>query len=163
MAAAIRRCEMTRPLAIHLFFMVLGYALAVAVASTITVFITFIPTVLPDDGAWGSAYKSLQELPIFLMFGALYTAMFATPGWLISVITAEYTNERRKYWFGVAGFLTAILAQLIAYAFIGGMFAAPMTLIGSLIGGSAGGVSYWAIVGKRSGGWKSQTNRAVSP
>ena len=57
---------MTRPLLIHLFFMVLGYALAVAVASTITVFITFIPTVLPDDGAWGSAYKSLQELPIFL-------------------------------------------------------------------------------------------------
>jgi hypothetical protein len=145
---------MTRPVVIHLFFMVLGYALAVAVASTITVFVTFIPTVLPDDGAWGSAYKSLQELPVFLMFGALYTAMFALPGWLVSVITAEYLSGRRKYWFGIAGFLTAILAQLIAYAFIGGMFAAPMTLIGSLIGGFCGGLSYWAVAGKRSGSWK---------
>ena len=145
---------MTRPLLIHLFFMVLGYALAISVASTITVLVIFIPTVIPDNGAWGSAYKTLQDIVPLLLFGAFYTAMFALPGWLISVITAEYRNEQRKYWFGIAGYLTAILAQLIAYAFIGGMFAAPMTLIGSLIGGFCGGLAYWAISGKRSGCWK---------
>ncbi len=147
---------MTRPFLTHLFFMVLGYALAVQVAATITVFVIFIPTVFPDNGAWGSAYKTLQDIMPLLLFGAFYTAMFALPGWLITVITAEYRNEQRKYWFGIAGFFTAILAQLIAYVFIGGMFSAPVTLIGSLIGGLCGGVTYWAVVGKRSGGWKLQ-------
>ncbi len=145
---------MTRPLLIHVFLMVLSYALAVQVAATITVLVIFIPTVFPDNGAWGSAYKTLQDIVQMLLFGAFYTAMFALPGWLISVIIAEYRNEKRKYWFGIAGFFTAILAQLIAYTFIGGIFAAPMTLIGSLIGGLLGGLTYWAIAGKRSGSWK---------
>jgi hypothetical protein len=83
----------------HLLFLILGYALAVAVASALTVFVKFAPTVLPDNGAWGSAYKALETLPVFLMFGAFYTAMFALPGWLISVVMAERNDERRKYWF----------------------------------------------------------------
>lgn len=143
-------------LLIHLFFMLLGYALAVAVAASVTVIVIFLPTVLPDNGAWGSAYRTLQNIVPMLLFGAFYTAIFALPGWLISVVTAEYRNERRKYWFGMAGFLTAILAQLIAYAFVGGMGGEPMTLIGSPIGGFAGGLIYWAIAGRHSGAWKAQ-------
>lgn len=146
---------MNRAFVKHLLFMILGYALAVSIASAITVFIKFAPTVLPDNGAWGSAYKALETLPVFLMFGALYTAMFALPGWLISVVIAERQSERRKYWFGLAGFVTAILAHVIALLWVGKIFAEPLTIIGSIIGGFAGGLVYWAIAGKNSGQWGS--------
>ena len=145
---------MNRAFLIHLFLMVLGYGLAVLVASTITVFVIFAPTVFPDNGAWGSAYKTLRELPLFLIFGAFYTAMFALPGWLMTAIAAEYRNVRGKFWFAFAGLLTAILAHSIALVFADRMFAAPLIVSGSLVGGLCGGIIYWAIVGKRSGVWK---------
>ncbi len=135
--------------------MLLGYALAVQVAASITVFIIFIPTVLPDNGAWGPANKTLQDIVPLLLFGTVYTVIYALPGWLISVIAAEWRNKRCKIWFAIAGFLTAVLAQLIAYAFLGGLFAEPLTLIGSLTGGFFGGLTYRAVAGKRSGAWKS--------
>jgi hypothetical protein len=146
---------MKRAILIHLLFMILGYALAVLVASAITVFVMFAPTVLPDDGAWGSAYRALRDLPVLLIFGAFYTALFALPGWLISVVTAEYRKEQRKYWFAPAGLATSILAHLIALGFVGKIFAEPLTVFGSLIGGFCGGLVYWAVAGKTSGQWKS--------
>ncbi len=138
----------------HIGFMILGYALAVCGASTITVFVMFVPTVLPDNGAWGSAYKALETLPMFLMFGAFYTSMLALPGWLISVSIAERQNEQRKYWFGIAGVATTVLAHGIALYFVGKIFAEPLTIFGSLIGGFFGGLIYWVIAGKKSGNWK---------
>jgi hypothetical protein len=151
---------MNRAFVKHLFFMILGYALAVSLASAITVFIKFAPTVLPDNGAWGSAYKALETLPVFLLFGALYTTGFALPGWLISIVIAERRMEQRKYWFGLAGIATATLAHLIALLWVGKIFAEPLTIIGSIIGGFAGGLVYWAIAGKKSGVWKVNDLRA---
>jgi hypothetical protein len=55
----------------------------------------------------------------------------------------------------IAGVATAIVAHGIALPFAGNMFAEPLTIIGSLIGGFAGGLVYWAIAGKNSGYWKS--------
>ncbi len=147
---------MTRAFLIHLFFMILGYALAVLVASAITVFIIFVPTIFPDQGAWGSAYRALRDLPAMLFVGAYYTSVYALPGWLISVITAEFRNERRKYWFGIAGLLTAVLAHFLNGQAMAS-FSQPSIFIGSLIGGFFGGLVYRAIAGKRSGAWKSLT------
>ncbi len=146
---------MTRSFLIHLMFMVLGYILAVLVASAITVFILFAPTIFPDNGAWGSAYKAWRDLPGMLLFGAYFTAIYALPGWLISVVVAELRNMRGKYLFGVAGILTAMLAHLVDNWMAGGMFSTPMIFGGSLVGGFCGGLVYWAIAGKRSGAWKS--------
>jgi hypothetical protein len=146
---------MSRLLLLHILMMILGYALAVLVASSITVFIIFAPTIFPDDGAWGSAYKAWRDLPAMLAFGAYFTAIYALPGWLISVIVAELHNKRTKYWFGIAGILTAILAHLVDNGIAGGMFSTPIILFGSLVGGFTGGLVYWAIAGKRSGVWKS--------
>jgi hypothetical protein len=144
---------LTRPFLIHLFIMILGYVLAVLVASAITVFMIFAPTVFPADGAWGSAYRTLRDLPGMFLFGAYFTAVYALPGWLISVITAEVRNERRKYWFGVAGLLTAALAHFIDNQTTTS-FSQPSIFIGSLVGGFFGGLVYWAIAGKHSGAWK---------
>jgi hypothetical protein len=144
---------LTRPFSIHLFFMILGYALAVLVASAITVFIIFAPTVFPDNGAWGSAYRTLRDLPGMFLIGAYFTAVYALPGWLISVITAEVRNERGKYWYGVAGLLTAVLAHFLNGQAMAS-FSQPSIFIGSLIGGSVAGLIYWTIAGKHAGAWK---------
>lgn len=145
---------MNRDLLIHLLLMALGYALAVMLASAITVFVMFVPTVLPDNGAWGSIYKELKSMPMFLMFGTFYTFMLALPGWLISVIIAERQNEQRKYWFGIAGIATTVVAHGFALLFVGKIFAESLTIFGSLIGGFFGGLIYWVIAGKKSGNWK---------
>ena len=144
---------MTRPFLIHLIFMLLGYALAVLVATTVVVLIQGLPTVFPDQGAWGSFYNYLNDFPMMFLFGLMMTAMYGLPGWLITVVAAEWQGKRGKYWFAVAGILTAILAILIASR--GQRLFADWLLNGGiLVGGFFGGLAYWAIAGKTSGNWK---------
>ena len=142
---------MTRPL--HLLFMILGYVLAVLVSVTIACIVMGLPTVLPDKGNWGSFYAFWRDFPGLFVGGLYITSLYALPGWLISGVTAEYFNERRKYWFAAAGVLTALLALLLAGRGTG-MISMPAMSVGSLIGGFFGGLAYWAAAGRSSGGWR---------
>lgn len=144
---------MNRPLLNHLLFMALGYALAVLVATTVVVLIQGLPTVFPDQGAWGSFYNYLNDFPSMFLFGLLMTAIYGLPGWLITVVAAEWRGERGKYWFAIAGILTAILAIVIASR--GQRLFADWLLNGGiLVGGFFGGLAYWPMAGKTSANWK---------
>ena len=83
----------------------------------------------------------------------MITSLYALPGWLISVVTAEFRNERRRYWFAAAGVLTALLALFLAGMGLA-LISMPAMFIGSLIGGFFGGLAYWAAAGRGSGGWR---------
>jgi hypothetical protein len=145
---------MTRPFLPHLLFMALGYALAVLVSVTIACVVMGLPTVLPDNGNWGSFYSFWRDFPGLFLGGLTITALYALPGWLISVATAEFRIEQRKYWFAAAGVLTALLALLLSGMGLGAV-SMPAMFFGSLIGGFFGGLAYWAAAGKMSGQWRS--------
>jgi energy-converting hydrogenase Eha subunit A len=153
---------MTRPFLIHLLFMLLGYALAVLTATTVVCIVMGLPTVFPDQGAWGSFQRYLKDFPMMFAFGMMLTAMYALPGWLISVVTAEIRNERRKYWFAVAGLLTALLAHLLSGGANYTIFADIFMTAAILAGGLCGGLAYWALTGRRSGSWKSVASQPLA-
>ena len=138
-----------RPFLLHLLFIILGYALAVLVSVTIACVVMGLPTVLPDNGNWGSFYAFWRDFPGLFAGGLMITSLYALPGWLISVVTAESRNERRKFWFAAAGVLTAFLALLLAGRGMA-MISMPAMSVGSLIGGFFGGLTYWAAAGRGS-------------
>ena len=144
---------MTGPFLLHLLFMLLGYALAVLVSVTIACIVMGLPTVLPDNGNWGSFFAFWRDFPGLFAGGLYITSLYALPGWLISVVTSEFRNERRKLWFAAAGVFTALLALLLAGRGMG-MISMPAMSIGSLSGGFFGGLAYWAAAGRSSGGWR---------
>jgi energy-converting hydrogenase Eha subunit A len=144
---------MTRPFLIHLHFMLLSYALAVLVSVTIACVVMGLPTMLPDRGNWGSFYSFWRDFPGLFLGGLTITALYALPGWLVSVVAAEFRKERRRYWFAAAGVFTALLALFLAGT--GRLpLSMPAMFFGSLIGGLFGGLVYWAVTGKRSGQWR---------
>jgi hypothetical protein len=145
---------MTRPFLLHLAFMLLGFALAVLVSVTIACVVMGLPTVLPDMGNWGSFYSFWRDFPNLFLGGLTITGIYALPGWLISVVAAEFRKEQRRYWFAAAGVLTALLALFLAGMGRGILSMLPM-FFGSLIGGFFGRLVYWAVIGKRSGQWRS--------
>ena len=151
---------MNRALFVHLVFMLLGYALAVLTATSVVCLVFGAPTVFPDQGQWGSFYRYMRDLPAMFMVGLMMSALYGLPGWLISVIAAEWRQLRGAAYFAIAGILTAALA-----IFIGGrgkaLFPETLMNIAILIGGLFGGLAYWAIAGRRSGGLRIGTNSAA--
>jgi energy-converting hydrogenase Eha subunit A len=145
---------MRRAFLIHLLFMLLGYAIAVLTATTVVCIVMGLPTVFPDQGRWGSFYRYLSDLPAMFAVGLMMTAMYGLPGWLISVVTAEIRAERRRFWFGVAGVLTALLAQMFSSWRNFTIFPDIFMTAAILTGGLCGGLVYWAVIGRRSGSWK---------
>jgi xanthine/uracil permease len=133
--------------------MALGYAAAVIVATIVACIVFGLPTIFPDDGAWGSFYRYTRDLPAMLMVGSMMTAGYGFPGWLISVILAERGSVRRPRFFAATGVLTAMLALVLA-SFGSGFFSEIWLKISCLIGGLVGGLAYWAAAGKVSGAWK---------
>lgn len=143
-------------LALRGLFMALGYALAVLVATTIACALFGLPTVLPDDGRWGSFHTYIRDFPAMFMVGGMMTAIYGFPGWLISVVIAEWKNLRSRRYFAVAGMLTAVFALLIAGRFQG-LFPEVSLNLACLGGGFCGGLAYWAVAGKSSGQWRTKT------
>ena len=144
---------MSRTFLVHLVYMALGYALAVLVATTITCVLFGLPTILPDDGRWGSFHGYLRDFPAMFMIGAMMTAAYGFPGWLVSVVVAERKQFRSRRYFAFAGVLDALLALLLAGRFQG-LFPEIWLNLSCLAGGFFGGLAYWAVAGKDSGIWK---------
>ena len=128
-------------------FAVVGYLAAVLIAVTVTVFAMLLPTVLPDNGAWGSFYAYSRELATIYGLGLEITFATALPGFLLTLFVA-----RRGIWIGwlpfaCAGTLNAVLAKLVFCAFVGVPLLKPTDVfLSSLPGGFCGGLAYWAVV-----------------
>ncbi|PZV38689.1 hypothetical protein [Mesorhizobium kowhaii] len=126
-----------------------GYLAAVLIAVTATMFAMLLPTVLPDDGAWGSYYATSRSLGDIFPFALMITFLTALPGFLLTLFVA-----RRRGWvgwlpFACAGTLDAILALVILNISLvqNRPFETPLQiLLPCLPGGFAGGFAYWAVV-----------------
>jgi hypothetical protein len=149
----LEKNAMTRRILIHILFMLLGYGLAVLTATVAVCIVMGMPTVFPDDGRWGSFFKFAQDLPMIFTIGLMMTAVYGLPGWIVSVVIAEFRRERRRYWFAAAGVGTAFASHLIAGSGHG-MHLGDTMLYASLIGGFCGGIAYRAVAGRFSGQWR---------
>jgi hypothetical protein len=139
---------MRRAFFTHLFFMLLGYALAVLAATTVTLVIMGAATPSANPGNW-------RDFPSVFPAGIFFMTIYTLPGWLTAVIAAELRKEQRWHWFAAAGVLTALLAIFIAGAWRE-MLAHPFYFGGVPIGWFIGGLIYWVMAGRRSGNWRSQ-------
>jgi hypothetical protein len=130
----------------RLVWMILGYAVAVLVATFVTVALVVAISALPDKGRLGSFYTLTKDILAFAYVGLIVTSGYALPGWLISVGVAAWRAETRKGYFIITGGLTAILAHLILSGLAGS---------GPMIGltGEMGGIFLWSILGGLCGGW----------
>ncbi len=146
---------MSRAFLIHFLFMLVGYALAVLVASTTISLIARLPSNSPDPYYWGRVFSYGPDIPGALLIGAYVAAIYALPGWLVSVIIAEIRKEKRSFAFAAAGVLTALLALYLAD--MGLELTSMSTLFFAfLTGGFFGGLVYWAVAGRHSGAWRKQ-------
>ena len=137
----------------HLFMMLLGLALAsLAAAATISL-IALLPAKSPDPYRWNMVFSYRPDIPGALLIGAYVNAVYALPGWLISVIIAEIRKERRSFVFAAAGVPTALLALCLADMGIE-IISMSTLFLSVLLGGFFGGLVYWAVAGRRSGDWR---------
>ena len=149
-----------KTLALRGLFMVLGYALAVLVATMAVCVLIGIPTALPDNGEFGSFYRYQRDIPLIFVFGGLMTALYGFPGWLLTIIVTEYCSTGGRVWLGFAGILNAVLALVLSNVFpqfvIGWIMPTLQNWlnIACLFGGLCGGIAYWAISGRKAGSWK---------
>jgi hypothetical protein len=145
-----------------LFWMALGYVLAVLVATFVTVGLIVVVSAFPDNGRFGSFYKVLTGVAPAVPVGLIITSITAFPGWLLSVALAAWRSISAKYYFVITGGLTAVLAHLIYSGLSGGytnfVFTGDMgaIFVWSVLGGLCGGWAYWRVAIVRFRRWKTR-------
>ncbi len=144
---------MTRALFGHVFMALLGFALAALAAAIIISLITHLFSSSTSPYAWSNVLSDGRQLPGKLLFATYAVLIYALPGWLISVAVAEIRREKRSWWFAVAGVFASLVA--LFYAKMGEELSSMSVLFFAfLAGGFFGGLVYWAVAGRRSGGWR---------
>jgi hypothetical protein len=144
---------MTRPFLLHLLFMLLGFALAALAAATIISLIALLPSSSSYPYYWSKVFSNGRQVPGTLLLATYAVAIYALPGWLISVVIAEIWKERRWQSFALAGVFTALVA--LYYANMERELSSLSILFfGILASGFFGGLVYWAVAGRRSGDWR---------
>lgn len=128
----------------NLAYIVLGYIVAVTVASIIVVGMFYLPTGFPNSR---SILNSLQDFVGTILIGMGYTATFALPGFLLTLIFAYKKQKEGKFYFALCGLATAILAHGIAATALT-PFPSFVILL-SLFGGFFGGLAYRYVAGKK--------------
>jgi len=114
-----------------------GYVIAVLVAAFVSIFCMFTLITLMNDGNGPVG----SDLGIAFGMAIVLTAMFAWPGYLITLWSA-YKFKRPSYaYFGIGGVLTTALALTL--------FSGPRNHLNELtefsfayVGGAAGGLAY---------------------
>jgi hypothetical protein len=137
-------------------FAFFGYLAAVLVAVVATMFAILLPTVFPDDGAWGSYYATSRSLGDIFPFVLMTTFLTALPGFLVTLFVARRGGWMGWLPFACAGTLNTVVALAIFDVALGMPDRVPlhMPLLGMplaillpcLPGGFAGGFAYWAVV-----------------
>jgi hypothetical protein len=147
----------------HLLWVIIGYAVAVLVASLMTVTLVMAFQILPNGGQPGAFHTIVKDAAVLVYVGTLITAVYAFPWWLISVIIAFWKSVTRVRYFTVAGALTAFLAHMLMMTMDG--ITAPGAIptfgnntvhiiMASIVGGLVGGWAYWRVAVVRFGKWR---------
>lgn len=138
----------------HLGFMILGYFLAILVASLVLLLVISLPYFSQNTSGWSNfIWKGYGGGLTVLMF---IMGLVAFPAWVATAIICELTALRSKYFYAFMGLATAFLAHF----FFNGMDVSHIDaayLVPSLISGVSGGLTYWAFIGKHAGAWLPQT------
>lgn len=141
---------MSRRFLPHLGFMILGYFLALLVASLVLLLVISLPYFSQNTSGWSNfiwkGYGGGLALLLFIM------GLVAFPAWVATAVICELTALRSKYFYAFAGLATALLAHF----FFNGMDLSHIEaayLVPSLISGLSGGLTYWAFIGKQAGAW----------
>ena len=143
----------------QLAWKVFGYAVAVFIATSVTVVLIVAVSAFPDNGRFGSYYKVIKDVLGMAYLGMIITSTYGFPGWLISVSIAAWRVERQRVYFVIAGGLTALLAHLLLSGMAGGWTLGTTgelggVLVWSLVGGLCGGWAYWRVAVVRFGKWR---------
>ncbi len=130
-----------------------GYGVAVFVATFVTVAHLALPTVLPDEGRFGSFYGFMRDWPMLFAGGFALTATAALPGFMAVVLLAWWRNWHDALRFSAAGAANALLSLWLQ----GGL--AGELLFAALGGGLAGGFGYWLVAER----WRDRSLSAPAP
>lgn len=131
-----------------------GYVIAVTVATVVTVAFVLAPSALPDNGAYGTIYGNLADLPAMLTVGFIWTFPCALPGFIAAVLLGERQGWDRWLAYALAGMANAVPSFAIFAATIGSPFEIPMMVAGAFPGGFAGGAAYWFTAGRLIARWR---------
>jgi hypothetical protein len=149
----------------HLVLMLMGYLLAVTVASAVALCAFF----LIDSMALTSREQMAGPAPSGLFVVPVLASILAFPMWLLLVIYAESSNETRVSRFAVVGAIAGLLALAFLLIAIEGFngnsfFSLPglVLFFSAGLGGFAGGLIYWVIAGQYSGSWKKSFATPIS-
>ena len=137
---------MNRTLIAHIPRMIIGYAAAGLVASLALAMADFIQN--PE--------KLEKPLMHFEQIGTISLGMLALafPVWLICVIACEINSARQLRWYALAGAIAAMFPLLFFGLLFEMLNRAPWLLPSLMLIGATGGVTYWAIAGRKAGSWK---------
>lgn len=133
---------------------IIGYICAVAISSYASLASCIFLT---------KQFETLLALlsPLIFLFCFGFTGLFALPGWLFFVVMSESLAIRSNIYFCLSGATTSLLAIRMLH-FVDSTFMDSSSdrlenllfTISAAIGGTLGGLTYWAIAGKHSGAWK---------
>ena len=126
--------------------LIIGYAAAGLVASLALAMADFIQN--PE--------KLEKPLMHFEQIGTISLGMLALafPVWLICVIACEINSARQLRWYALAGAIAAMFPLLFFGLLFEMLNRAPWLLPSLMLIGATGGVTYWAIAGRKAGSWK---------
>lgn len=118
----------------------IGYCVAVVVATFATIVHLTLPTVLPDEGRFGSFYSMMSDWPMLFLAGLTITATAALPGFVVIMLVAVWAKWQGAMRFTLAGGVNAVFAVWLQLGFGA---TEPYMLFACIGGGLAGGLSYW--------------------
>jgi hypothetical protein len=127
---------------LNILKMFLGYVAFVLVAAISARYLLVVFLSFGSNLELGE-YKGsvLLQLIEFFSIGFLITFVFAFLGWLITVLSS---NHKSAFLFGIAGFLTTLLAHFLASLMFSDAFLFMLPF--SLVAGACGGYTYWYII-----------------
>jgi len=127
---------------LRLTLIFIGYVVAVAVATAVTVALLFAPSLA--NGLWAGIRSALADAPPILVVGFFWTFICALPGFVVAVVLGE-----RKQWLRWLGYAFAGLADVIpSFAIFGGLTGSLLGTSDLVLAALPGGAAYWAAAGR---------------
>ena len=124
-----------------------GYVVAVSAATTVTAGLIIALQMPARQGAQGPVF-SLDDLPLMLVVGFVWTFSCALPGFVVAILFGERLRWDRWHLYALAGLANAAPSLAIFALVFGSPLDVPSMVAASFPGGFAGGAAYWLSAGR---------------